>query len=56
MEDSLNVNEFEKPGPNGDSSQPFRNFALSLYLKSRFVAVTELDTSKFVQIYRTKKI
>jgi hypothetical protein len=32
----------------------FRNFALGLDLKSRFVAVTELDTSAFVQIYQNK--
>jgi hypothetical protein len=54
MEESTNVNEFENPGPNGDSSQMFWNFALGLDLKLRFVAVTELDTSAFVQSYRNK--
>jgi hypothetical protein len=33
MEDSTNVNEFENPGPNGDRSQTFRNFASGLDLK-----------------------
>jgi hypothetical protein len=37
MQDSTNVNEFENPGSNGNSSQTFRNFASGLDLILKYI-------------------
>jgi hypothetical protein len=42
MEDSTNVNEFENPGQNGDSSQTYRDFASGLDL----CKVTKINTQR----------
>jgi hypothetical protein len=44
----------ENPGPSGDSGNTLENFELGLELQSRFVTVTELETSTFVQNNRNK--